>query len=80
MQFIPYQSGYFFANIDNVSVIAETISLCSGEVNAMIKGLVYIRNRETVRQLLVALQCNVDQSEPTIPSLNALALNYRALS
>lgn len=56
------QSAYFFANIDNVSVIVETISLGSGEVNAMIKGFVYIRNRETVRGLLIALQRNVDQS------------------
>lgn len=58
----PFQSVYFVSNINDVFVVCETISLCSGIINAMIKGFVYIRNREKLRRLLIALQCNVDNS------------------
>lgn len=59
------QCVFFFKNISDVSIIAETLSLCSGEVQAMIKGMVYILNRGRVQALLVDLQKNVDRSKPT---------------
>lgn len=58
----PFQSVYFVSNINDVFVVSETLSLCSGIINAMIKGFVYIRNREKLRRLLIALQRNVDNS------------------
>lgn len=49
-------------NISDVSIVAETLSLCLGQVNAMVKGLVFIRNRQRLRRIFIALQRNVDKS------------------
>lgn len=53
-----------------MKIVAETISLCSGEVNAMIKGLVYIRNRNKLKQLFLNLQQTVDKSTKVLKYLN----------
>lgn len=53
---------FVISNVSDLPIVVEILSLCSGGVNANVKGLIYIFNRERVKVLLIDLQRNVDRS------------------
>lgn len=56
------QFRFFFANLSNVAVAVENMSMTTGAINGVIKGGVFIWHRKRVHRLMVELQSNVDSS------------------